>query len=135
MTYHWDAIGCFIWYLFETSRRHTDGTSLLRPFETLSRRSIRWGDVPPRRHWVFHLWRTMHRHWDVQRDGFTTSPGRLVARREAFQSCKRWMPPCKERKSSLDKCLSPYLNIIYQRPIKYPLRYPPLSTYKMGVQV
>ena len=37
MTYHWDVIGCFIWDLFETSWRRTDGTSSLRPNETSSR--------------------------------------------------------------------------------------------------
>ena len=39
VTYHWDVVGCFIWDLFETSRIGTDGTSLLRPLETSSRRS------------------------------------------------------------------------------------------------
>ena len=36
------------------------------------------------------------------------------------------MSPHKERVSNLDKCLSPYLNIIYKRPIKYPPTYPHL---------
>ena len=34
-----DIVGCSIWDMFETWRRHTDGTSLLRPLEMLSRRS------------------------------------------------------------------------------------------------
>ena len=35
-TYHWDVFGCFIWDLFETSRRRTDGTSSLRFLDTSS---------------------------------------------------------------------------------------------------
>ena len=35
-TYHWNVFGCFIWDLFETSRRRTDGTSSLRSLETWS---------------------------------------------------------------------------------------------------
>ena len=37
---------------------------------------------------------------------------------QAFKNCEKYMPPNKERGSNLDKCLSPYLNITYQRPIK-----------------
>ena len=33
---HWDVVGCFIWDLFETSRRRTDGTLSLCPLETSS---------------------------------------------------------------------------------------------------
>ena len=36
VTYHWDFVGCFIWDLFETSWRPTDGTSSLHPHETSS---------------------------------------------------------------------------------------------------
>ena len=32
---------------------------------------------------------------------------------QAFKNCKKWMPLCKQRGSNSDKCLSPYLNIIY----------------------
>ena len=39
VTYQGDIVGCSIWDMFETWRRHTDGTSLLRPLEMLSRRS------------------------------------------------------------------------------------------------
>ena len=45
---------------------------------------------------------------------------------QAFKSCKKLMPPYKERGNNLDKCLSSYLKIIYQRPIKYPMKYPDL---------
>ena len=47
------------------------------------------------------------------------------------------MPQYNERGSNLDKCLFLYLSIIYQKPIKYSMEYPPLppSIYKMGVQV
>ena len=52
---------------------------------------------------------------------------------QAFKNCKKWMPLCKQRGSNSDKCLSPYLNIIYQRPIKYPMKYSYLFI-KWGVQ-
>ena len=62
----WDIVECFIWALFERSRRRTDKTLLLGPLETSSRRSNKtswrrttetsWlGDVPSRHRWVFHL--------------------------------------------------------------------------------
>ena len=65
-TYYWDVIVCFIWDLSETSWRHTDGASSLRPLETLSRQTSedirredvllrRLGEVPLRRRWVFQL--------------------------------------------------------------------------------
>ena len=37
--YHWNVVGCFVWNLFEMSRRRTDQTSLLRPLKKLSRSS------------------------------------------------------------------------------------------------
>ena len=40
------------------------------------------------------------------------------------------MPQCKERESDLDKCLSPYLSIIYRKPIKYSMEYSHL--FKFG---
>ena len=33
------------------------------------------------------------------------------------------MLPYKERESNLDTCLSPFLNINYQKPVKYPMKY------------
>ena len=39
---------------------------------------------------------------------------------QVFKNCKKGRPPYKERGSNLDKCLSPYLSIIYKRIIKYP---------------
>ena len=43
--HHWDIVGCFIWDLFEMSWRRTNGTSLLCPLKTSSRRSnkMSWG--------------------------------------------------------------------------------------------
>ena len=43
---------------------------------------------------------------------------------QAFKKCEKWMLPYKERGSNLDKRLSAYLNIIHERPIKYPIKYP-----------
>ena len=37
------------------------------------------------------------------------------------------MQPYKELESNLDNCLSCYLNVIYQTPIKHPMKYPNLS--------
>ena len=87
-TYHWDVVGCFIWDLFETSRKRTNGTSLLRPFETSLRlcNKTSW-----RRTTETSSWRCietllgvsfgtyLRRHWDVQRDVVVTPPGRLNA--------------------------------------------------------
>ena len=36
------------------------------------------------------------------------------------------MSQYKERGINLDKCLSPYLSTIYQKPIKYSMEYPQL---------
>ena len=66
VTYHWDVAGCFIWDLFETLWRRTDGTSSLRPLETFNMSARRCEDVPLRcfgnvqlrRFSVFHLRRT-----------------------------------------------------------------------------
>ena len=48
----------------------------------------------------------------------------MVLQDQAFKNCKKWMPPYKEGGSNLDKYVSPYINIIYQKPIKYPMKYP-----------
>ena len=88
--YHWYVVGCFIWDLFEMSRRHTDGTSLLRPLETLSRCSnkMSWRRITEKSWWrstemslsvSFQTY--LRRHLDVQRDVVTTSLGRLVSGR------------------------------------------------------
>ena len=45
---------------------------------------------------------------------------------QAFENCKKWMPSYKERQSSLDKCLSTYCNVIYQRLVKHPMKSPHL---------
>ena len=37
VTYHWDAVGYFIWDLFETLWWHTDRASSLRPLDTSSK--------------------------------------------------------------------------------------------------
>ena len=47
----------------------------------------------------------------------------MVLQDQAFKNCKKWVPPYKEGGSNLDKCVSPYVNIIYQKPIKYPMEY------------
>ena len=88
VTYHWDVVGCFIWDLLEKSDRRTDGTSLLRPLDTSSRRLNKMSWRPT----TETSWRRsietllgvsfetyMRRCWDVQRDVVTTSPQRLVA--------------------------------------------------------
>ena len=89
VTYHWDVGGCFIWNLFETSWRSTDGTFLSRSLETSSRCS----NKTSRRRTTETSWRrsmeaslgvsfeTYLRHyWDEKRDVFTTSLRRFVAR-------------------------------------------------------
>ena len=78
--YHWDVVGCFIWDLFETSWRRTDGTSLLRPFETSLRRSNKtsWGrSIGTSLDVSFGTY--LRRRWDVQRDVVATLPRRLNA--------------------------------------------------------
>ena len=45
---------------------------------------------------------------------------------KAFKNCKKEMPQYKERGSNLDKCLFPYLSIIYQKLIKYFMEHPHL---------
>ena len=40
---------------------------------------------------------------------------------QAFKNCEKLVPPYKERGSNLEKCSSPYLTIICQRPIIYPM--------------
>ena len=59
-----DVVGCFIWDLSETSRRRTDGTSLLVLLRCHHDVPIgcrgdvplrRLDDVPQRRRWVYHL--------------------------------------------------------------------------------
>ena len=95
VTYQWDVVGCFIWELFVTSRRRTDETSLLRPFEAPSQRSNRmsW------RHTIETSWRRsietllgvsfetyLQRHWGVQKDVITTSSRRLAARWDVLKN-------------------------------------------------
>ena len=63
-TYHSDAVGCFIWDLFEALWRHTTETSWWRSTEMSLGVS-------------FEMY--LPRRWDVQRDVVTTSPRRLVA--------------------------------------------------------
>ena len=59
VTHHWDVVGCFIWDLFDTPWRRTDGTLLLLPLEMSSRRSIKMT--------LSVSFRTyLRRHWDVQ---------------------------------------------------------------------
>ena len=70
MTCHWDVIGCFIWDLFETSKRRTDETSLLRSLETLSQCSNkmwwrRTTEASWRRSTETSLRRTERRRYDV----------------------------------------------------------------------
>ena len=86
--YHWDVVGFFIWDLLETSKRRTDGTSLLRPLETLSRLSnkMSWRrttETSLRRSTETPLgvsFETYLQHyWNVQRDVVTTSLRHLVA--------------------------------------------------------
>ena len=48
----------------------------------------------------------------------------MVLQDQAFKNCKKWMPPYKEGGSNLDKYVSLYINIIYQKTIKYPMKYP-----------
>ena len=88
MLFHWDVVGCFILDLFGTSWRRTDGTSSVRPLETLSRYSNKTS-------WTCTTetpWRCstdtssgvtfetyLRRCWDVQRDVVTTSPQHRVA--------------------------------------------------------
>ena len=43
---------------------------------------------------------------------------------QASKNCKKWLQPYKEQAGNLDKCLSPYLNTIYQRRAKYPMKHP-----------
>ena len=87
MAFHWDFVGCFILDLFGTSWRRTDGTSSVRPLETLSRYSNKtsWTCTTETPWWCStdtssgvsfetYLWRC----WDVQRDVVTTSPQHLV---------------------------------------------------------
>ena len=81
-------IGCFIWDLFETSWRCTDGTSSLRPHDTSSRHTNKksWR-CTTETSWQrstetsldasFETY--LRRHWDVQRDVVKTLPRRLVA--------------------------------------------------------
>ena len=52
---------------------------------------------------------------------------------QAFKNCNKWMPPYKERKSNLDKCLSPYLSIIYRKAHQISHEITP-PIYKMGDQ-
>ena len=88
VTYHWDVVGCFIWDVFETSWRRTDGTSSLHPLETSSQHTNKtsW------RRTTETSWRRstetslrvsfgtyLQRRWDVQKDVVTTSPRRLFA--------------------------------------------------------
>ena len=91
--YHLGVFGCFIWDLFETSWRRTDGTSSLSSLETLSWHTNKtsW-----RRTTETYWWRStempfgvsfetyLRRRWDVQRDVVTTSPWRLVTGWVAF---------------------------------------------------
>ena len=88
MKYHWDVVGFFIWDLLETSKRRTDGTSLLRPLETLSRLSnkMSWRrttETSLRRSTETSLGVSfetyLQRCWSVQRDVVTTSLRHLVA--------------------------------------------------------
>ena len=87
VTYHWDVVGCFISDLFETSSRRTDGTSSLRPLDTLSQHASKtswrrttemfWQCLTETSLGVSfetYLWRC----WDVQKDLVTMSPQRLV---------------------------------------------------------
>ena len=82
-TYHSKVCRCFIWYLFETSWRSTDGFRYVflrrhHDFPTRRRGEVpltHLGNVPLSRRWVFHL----RRHWDVQRDATITFLQRLVA--------------------------------------------------------
>ena len=81
VTYHWDVVVCFIWDLSETSWRHTDGTSSLRPLETLSRHTnedIRREDVFLRRLGDFHWDVVECFNWEVP----ATSLGRTERRRQ-----------------------------------------------------
>ena len=88
MTSHWDFVGCFIWDLFEMSWRRTYGTSLLRPFKTLSRRSNKtlWRRTTETS-WqcsnetslVASFMTYLRCRWDVQRDVVTMSLRRFIA--------------------------------------------------------
>ena len=66
--------------MFETLRRHTDGTSLLRPLETSSRRSNKMSRRRTTETSLGVSFETyLRRRWDVQRDVAATSPRRLNA--------------------------------------------------------
>ena len=54
---------------------------------------------------------------------------------QTFKNCKKLMSSHKERGSNLDKCLSPYLNIVYPRPIKCPMKCPHLFNKMRGSYV
>ena len=84
--YHWDVIGYFIWDLLETPKRRTDGTSLLRPLETLSRHSnkMSWKrttETSWRRSTETSLGASfktnLRLRWDVHRDVVKTSSCRV----------------------------------------------------------
>ena len=89
VTYHWDVIGCFIWVLFETSWRRTEGRRHYVPMRRhhdipIKRREDvplrRLGNLPLRRRWVFHLRRTCnvtetYREMSLQRRYDVLLPG------------------------------------------------------------
>ena len=84
---NWDVIGCFIWDLFETSWRRTDGTSSLHPHETSPQHTNkmlwrRTTETSWRRSTETLLGVSFEMYlrccWDVQRDAVTTLLRRLV---------------------------------------------------------
>ena len=119
--YHWDVVGSFIWGLFQTSRRRTDGTTSLHPLETSSRHTNKtsW------RRTTETSWRRstetslgvsfetyLRRRWDVQRDIVTTSPRRLFAGWVPFLSFKETAHSYLLKISITHKKVNSFINLL-----------------------